>query len=94
MLRNSLTIECQLLLNRLVGGREGGRSREGDGREGREGEREGGGGREGDRRVRGREDQWRMRKEWITILFLSQEAGDFATVAYFVLRNRCPERGK
>ena len=23
-----------------------------------------------------------------------QDAGDFAAVAYFVLRNRCPERGK
>ena len=25
--------------------------------------------------------------------FLFQEAGDFASVAYFVLKNRCPDRG-
>ena len=29
----------------------------------------------------------------ILLLWL-QDAGDFAAVTYFVLRNRCPERGK
>ena len=29
----------------------------------------------------------------ILLLWL-QDAGDFAALAYFVLRNRCPERGK
>lgn len=31
---------------------------------------------------------------YLDVLFLLQEAGDFASVAYFVLRNRCPEKGR
>ena len=30
----------------------------------------------------------------VYIFIMIQEAGDFANVAYFVLRNRCPEHGK
>ena len=30
----------------------------------------------------------------LTLTFYSQDAGDFAAVAYFVLKNRCPDKGR